>query len=79
MYQAKEKIAENGWNPTILSIEDSIIQDLQFNPHHLFFVGGNEEGCLFLWENEEQLMDKFIGIELILYPLRDNNEMIINF
>ncbi|MGK7899372.1 MAG: hypothetical protein AB4372_38595 [Xenococcus sp. (in: cyanobacteria)] len=36
MYQAKEKIAENGWNPTILSIEDSIIQDLQFNPHNLF-------------------------------------------
>ncbi len=59
----KEKIAENGWSASILSIEDSIIQDLQFNPNNLLLVGGNEEGCLFLWENEEQLMDKFMGIE----------------
>lgn len=59
----KEKIAENGWSATILNIGDRIIQDLQFNPHNLFLAGGNEEGCLFLWENEEQLMEDFIGIE----------------
>ncbi|WP_373478331.1 WD40 repeat domain-containing protein [Geminocystis sp.] len=59
----KEKIIQKGWSATILNIDDRIIQDLQFNPHNLLLAGGNEEGCLFLWENEEQLMDNFTGIE----------------
>lgn len=59
----KNKIPEKGWSANILARCDRTFMDLQFNPHNLFLSGGNEEGCLFLWKNKDQLMEDFKGIE----------------
>lgn len=58
----KAKNPEEGWNASVFEINDSVIQDLQFDPQSLLLASGSEDGYLLLWEKAEKLAQDLTGV-----------------
>jgi WD40 repeat protein len=58
----KAKITEEGWNASVLGLNDSVIQDLQFHPQSLLLSSCSEDGYLLLWEKAKNLRQDLTGV-----------------
>lgn len=58
----KTKNEKPSWKASVLTINDSIIQSLQFHPQKMLFACGNKEGELFLWTKSENSIKTFAKI-----------------